>query len=60
MDFIMEARPSYSKADKKLHKAVSKIEKDIGKITSKSPTKVSCEKYKIIEKIFKTELFIRF
>ena len=56
----MEARPSYSKADKKLHKAVSKIEKDIGKITSKSPTKVSCEKYKIIEKIFKTELFIRF
>merc|ERR1719357_1429796 len=33
-------RPSYTKIDKKLHKAVAKLEKDIGKITSKIPTKI--------------------
>ena len=36
-----EVRPSYTKIDKKLHKAVARLEKDVGKITSKIPTKVS-------------------
>ena len=41
MEAKIEPRETYNKNDKKLHRAVARFEKDVGKITSKIPTKVS-------------------
>ena len=41
MEAKVEPRETYTKIDKKLHRAVARFEKDVGKITSKTPTKVS-------------------
>ena len=35
----------YTKNDKKLNRAVARFEKDVGKITSKTPTKVSLKTF---------------
>ena len=48
MEAKVEPRETYTKIDKKLHRAVARFEKDVGKITSKTPTKVSLKPKRLI------------
>ena len=48
MEAKVEPRETYTKIDKKLHRAVARFEKDVGKITSKTPTKVSLKPNRLI------------
>ena len=41
----MEPKETYTKSDKKLNRAVARFQKDVGKITSKTPTKVSLKMF---------------